>query len=239
VTETIYRAAVNGTMGRKKQYPEPNAENLTVKPKTAETREKPDIDFPDTWPDPSDKSKEAMRLAGAMFSTKHGLFAAIPLVCKGEQCPYAKTCIAVYYDTAPTGERCPIEIMDIKNKFMALVQSLQLDENNMANTTLLKELIDSEIMIDRANKIIASTGDLIVDVVAVVSESGEAYTRPEIHKAVEIKDKYVKRKNEILQLLNSTPKDKAKMDDLNRIDPSQYAADILARAEIMRNKDGK
>lgn len=228
-------------MGRHKQYPDPSPENLTVKPTNLDAKPKPEIEFPDTWPEPSSKSKQAMRLAGAMFATKHGLFAAIPLVCRGERCPYADTCVAIHHDTAPQGERCPIEIMDITNKFNSLIKSLDLDEDNMANTTLLKELIDSEIMIDRANKLIASQGELIVDVVSIVSEDGEAYTRPEIHKAVEIKDKNVRRKNEILQLLNSTPKDKARQEGLEKIDPSQYASDLLARADELRKKlkDGK
>ena len=80
----------------------------------------------------------------------------------------------------------------------------------MVNVGLVKDLIDCEIMIERANQLIAENGGMIKDVVVGISEDGTPLYRPEIHKALEIKERYGKRKDNILQLLNSTPKDKAK-----------------------------
>lgn len=188
----------------------------------------PVFDVPETWPEPSDRSRSAMQAAYKISRTKHGLMSSIPLVCYGERCPYAKTCSAMQMGNAPTGERCPIEIVEVTTRYEKYKDSLELNPNNMAEMTLLKELIDSDIMIERANKLIADGGGIITDVVSIVSEAGDVYTKPEISKAVDIKDKYVKRKGEILQLLNSTPKDKAK-DGPNALDASQYAADILAK----------
>lgn len=214
-------------MAKKKQ----NIDKLNIKPVIPDNL--PDVpelrDVPSTWPQPSEKSVAAMKLASGAFNTKHGLFASIPLVCKGHGCPYASTCIAIIYGLAPEGERCPVEIAGIAHRFKAYCDELNIDEYKLTHVTLVKELIDCEIIIERCNQLLAAEGELIVDVIAGISESGETFQRPEIHKALDIKDRNLKRKNEILQLLNSTPKDKAKSEGTNIIDPSQYASSIMQK----------
>lgn len=185
----------------------------------------PDMLMP--WPEPSDKAKTAMKLAYTMHSTKHGLFASVPLVCKADKCPYASTCIAHLYGVAPYGERCPIEISNITMRFKQYCEELDIDDKKMVNVGLVKDLIDCEIMIERANQLIAENGGMINDVVVGISEDGTPIHRPEIHKALEIKERYGRRKDNILQLLNSTPKDKAKQSNVTMLDPSKYAAQIL------------
>lgn len=189
----------------------------------------PEVKMPATWPEPSEKAREAMRLATSMFSTKHGLFASVPLVCKGDECPYKDTCVAYMYGVAPKGERCPVEIANITQRFDQYCKELDIDSSKMVNVGLVKELIDCEIMIERCNQLLATEGNLIKDVVVGVSEAGTPFYRPEIHKALDIKNNNMRRKNDILQLLNSTPKDKAKTEDARLIDPSIYAAEILRK----------
>lgn len=209
---------------------------LTITPQLpADLPELPDV--PDTWVSKQPKkASQAMRLANKMNKTRHGLFASIPLVCKGEDCPYASTCLAVMYDTAPVGDRCPMEIVSISQKFAQYCQELGVDETKAVDAGLVKELIDCEIIIDRCNQLIADEGDMIKNVVVGISEDGTAYTRPEIHQALNIKDRTQRRKNEILQLLNSTPKDKAKSDGSQLMDASRYAADIMKKyMEMQKN----
>lgn len=199
----------------------------------------PDLpSMPDTWVcKQPEKASQAMKLANMMNNTRHGLFASIPLVCKGEDCPYAATCVAVLYQTAPVGDRCPVEIVNISQKFTQYCDELGVDGTKAVDAGLIKELIDCEIVIDRCSQLIAGDGDMIKDVVVGISEEGTPFTRPEIHQAINIKDKTQRRKNEILQLLNSTPKDKAKTDGSQLMDASRYAAEIMKKYMEMPKDD--
>ena len=44
-----------------------------------------------------------------MLSTKTGMYASIPLVCKGGYCPYQETCTLREYNLCKIGEPCPKE----------------------------------------------------------------------------------------------------------------------------------
>lgn len=41
---------------------------------------------------------EAKKAAMSMLSTKNGMYARIPLVCKANSCPYADSCMLLKYD---------------------------------------------------------------------------------------------------------------------------------------------
>jgi hypothetical protein len=98
---------------------------------------------------------------------------------------------------------------------------------------LIKELIDYEIQIRRADHKMASQGDFLEDIVVGVTERGHPIVNKEIAKPIDYKERAVKKKHEILQLLNSTPKDKAANTKKVEVsmDPSTYAAQLLAKAK--------
>jgi len=177
----------------------------------------------------SDRGLEGIRLATGMAKTKHGLYASVPIVCKGERCPYINTCALDLYGLVPEGERCPVEIAEVIKMFEEYVTELGIDPESRVDLGLLKELIDIEVTLMRADHMIADDPAIIKDIDVAINDRGQRITRPEIHKAYDLKDKLNKRKHEILRLLNSTRKDKAS--DLERIlDPSTYAAELIKRA---------
>ena len=57
----------------------------------------------------SNTGLEAKNAAMAMLSTKTGLYARIPIICKAENCPYKSSCMLLKYDMAPEGEKCAFE----------------------------------------------------------------------------------------------------------------------------------
>lgn len=187
------------------------------------------FDLPPGWKI-SEKGKEALKMAQTMISTKHGLYASIPLVCKGSECPHVSTCGLDFYGMSPEGERCPLEIAKMNNLYNRYTNELEVDEESEIDLSLLKELIDIDITIDRADSLLAQDGSFIQEVTVSVTEHGHRITKPEIHKAAEIKDKLTRRKLDVMKNLNATRKEKARDKKVN-FDPSSYAAELLKKGK--------
>jgi hypothetical protein len=186
------------------------------------------VEMPKAWK-VSERGMEAVNIAIAMNSTKHGLYASIPMLCKAEECPYASVCPLVDMEKAPEGERCPLEIAMILRKYEQYSDEFGIDENNVVDMGLVKDLIDYDIQLFRAENKIAVQGDFVEDVVVTVTEGGEAITAPQLSKATEYKDKIMTKRFKILELMNSTRKDKAGDKLTLSLDPSSYAAQLMSQ----------
>ena len=166
----------------------------------------------------------------------HGIYAGIPIICKGLQCPFIDTCAmeTLHIDVNTlAGQRCPIEIAEIMNLYDKYTKQFEIvqETEDMVLIGLIKELIDYEIQIRRADHKMASQGDFLEDIVVGISDSGHPIVNKEIAKPIDYKERAIKKKHEILQLLNSTPKDKAGTKINLNVDPSTYAANLLQRAK--------
>ena len=82
----------------------------------------------------SDVGMEAKKAAMTMLSTKTGMYARIPLVCKAEGCPYADTCSLLKYNLAPLAEPCPIETAQIEMRYAGYEQDFDLSNSNTTFT---------------------------------------------------------------------------------------------------------
>ena len=185
------------------------------------------IEMPKAWK-MSERGKEAMKLAVSMGQTKHGLYSSIPMLCKGENCPAAAVCPLIEMGKAPVGERCSLEIAMILSKFEDYSHEFGIDETNIVDMSLVKDLIDYDIQLFRAENKIAVQGDFIEDVVITVTERGDEITAPQLSKATEYKDKIMTKRFKILELMNSTRKDKVGDKLTLSLDPSSYAAHLMS-----------
>jgi hypothetical protein len=208
----------------RKRKPEP-----AIVPKEAIVPKK-NVPVETTW-NVSETGKESFKLFLNQMGTKHGMYASIPMTCKGSNCPYTKVCLAMEYGMAPIGERCTREMAMIFDKVDKYCKELEVDDTKIVNLSLIIELIDAEIMIMRCDSLLAAEGEIIQDVAVGVTDSGKEITRPEIHKAVDMKEKWIKIRHNVLNQLNSTPKDKARQEVGVTIDPSKYASRLLKLAE--------
>jgi hypothetical protein len=166
---------------------------------------------------------EAKRAAMTMLSTKTGMYARIPLVCKSDDCPYSESCQLLSYNLAPTGEYCPMETAQIEIRFHGYSQDFDLDTASFTDKNLVSEIINYDIMIERCKALIAKEGVLVIDVIAGATEQGELFYRPEVSKHLEAHDKLTRRRNEVYQLMMATRRDKK-----GEVDASQSITDILA-----------
>lgn len=180
----------------------------------------------------SDAALVRAEVSSNKFKLKHGMFAGIPLVCKKEKCPYEVVC------TLPdnhriTGDRCPIEIGAIMTRFEAWCSHFgiasdgdYIKDEDLVDATLIRDLVDNEIQILRAENRLAMNADFIAKTITTVDSKGRAYYEDAITPEAEFKLQLLDKRYKILQLLNSTRKDKSK-DSKYELNPSQQAMNIF------------
>lgn len=187
-----------------------------------------EIQLPATWK-VSQETKGMIAQSLDIYNTKHGLYAAIPMMCKGELCPYAEVCPLLEGGMDPTGSRCPLEIGLILKQFDSYTKEFGIDESDVVDMGIVKDLVDYDVQLFRAENKIAMQGDFIEDVVVTVTENGQEITAPQISKAAEYKEKIANKKYKALQLMHSTRSDKAGDKLTLTLDPSSYAAQLMSQ----------
>lgn len=149
---------------------------------------------------------EAKKAAMSMLSTKTGLYAKVPISCKADTCPYAVTCVLLEAGLAPKGQKCPMETAMIETRYAGYSEDLGLDTASYTDNTIVADLINLDITIERCKALLAANQTPIEEVVAVVGEGGDAYTRPEISKAWEVFERASNRRDKILDTMLATRK---------------------------------
>lgn len=165
------------------------------------------------------------------YKLKHGMFAGIPIICKKEQCPYKESCY-LPESHREEGERCPVEIAAIISRFDSWCRHFEIessgdyiDDADLVDATLIRDLVDIEVQILRAENRIAINGDFIGKTVSSIDNKGKAYYEETITPEAEFKLGLLEKRYKVLQLLNSTRKDKR--DTLNNNNMSDEAMGIF------------
>ncbi|MGL4818462.1 MAG: hypothetical protein ACRC5C_00555 [Bacilli bacterium] len=187
-----------------------------------------EIQLPATWK-VSNETKGMISSSIEIYNTKHGLYAAIPMVCKGQECPYASVCPLLDSGSDPTGSRCPLEIGLILKRYEEYVHEFGVSEGDVVDMSMIKDLIDYDVQLFRAENKIAMEGDFVEDVVISVTDTGREITTPQISKAAEYKERIMAKKHKVLQLMHSTRSDKAGDKLTITLDPSSYAAELMSK----------
>lgn len=206
------------------------AEQLEIMKKEKDIRElkaKSAMDsVPSTWK-LSTKGLAAVKKSVALYKTEYGLYASIPMICKGEECVYADLFPELHEGLSEPGERCPVEVAMIIAKYDAYTNELDIQPEDAVDMSILRDVIDFDIQIMRAENKMAIEGDFVKDVIVSVQENGTPVMQEQITKAAEYKDKIQGKRNRALEMLNSTRKDKAGT-KLNMVmDPSTYAKMLM------------
>lgn len=144
--------------------------------------------------------------AMAMLSTKTGLYAKIPITCKADCCPYATTCDLLSYGLAPEGEKCTWETALIETRYAGYMQDYDLDASSFTDSTIISELINIDIMLERTKALMSAEQIPITQVVAGMTESGEEFSRPEVSKAYEIYERNLGKRERLLEMMLGTRK---------------------------------
>lgn len=156
-------------------------------------------------------AKEGKRAAMTMLSTKTGMYASIPLICKGGNCPYQETCTLLQYDLCKIGEPCPNECAMIEVYYANYSEEFDLDHASFTDKVTVKELIDTEIKLQRCQALMNKEQTQIKQEFAGATEQGEVFYKDEISKAFELYQRNWNNKEKILNQLMATRAAKSKL----------------------------
>lgn len=181
--------------------------------------------------------QQALKLKASMQEKSIlGSQAMLPMMCKGPECPIAKTCMLQQIGKAPIGQECPLELAFMNKLKDELVQSLDVDWNDRIERQAVMDLVETEILQARANGILSEEGFIMENVVGISENTGEPIMRKEKHIALEVKDMIYKRKERLLKSLVATKEMKKKL-GLGTKDPSKKEADLLKRLRQVKSRD--
>lgn len=150
-----------------------------------------------------------------VYTSKHGMFASVPIICKGPDCAYKDVCM-VSQGQRIVGHRCPMEIAAILSRYEQWCMHFEIntvqdviDSKDLVDATLIKDLVNIEVQMLRAENKIALNGDIMADTLLDIDKKCQPYfgkiVAPEVEFLMTLQDKKVK----ILNQLNATRKDKA------------------------------
>lgn len=154
----------------------------------------------------------ALKANMQMLSTKSGMYARIPIHCKGDNCPYAESCITLAEGLAPEGEACPTEVALLAKKLKKYSDEFDLGGEDASPTdeALVSEIILMEIQMMRCQALMSQETNPIQTMVVGVSDGGDPIEQPQVSKTIEAYERFSKKRNEDYNLLLATRKDKKK-----------------------------
>lgn len=203
---------------------------------------RPDFFFKEIYESP--EVREQAELAVKTQKTRATMFSAIPMKCKASRCDFADTCPLQSRNIAPLDKPCPIELQMVSDFIQNLMLDLNVDPENMVEVSMIRDLVDQEIQHVRKSKLLAKE-DLIQENIIGLDSQDRPIIKKELHLAVELEDKILKRKREIRNQLLASREARAKagqgsfdaaqqisqiMEDLREVD--------LKRQRLMQEKLG-
>lgn len=187
----------------------------------------------------SSGGEQVIREEKKIHRLKHGMTASIPLVCKKEHCPFIGTC-RISKEDRDANSRCLMEIAAILQRFESLCKFFKINdkedtinEEDIVDVSLIKDIVDYEIQILRVENLIAKNGDFMAEHIAQVDKFGEAYYEDIIHPALEYKIKILDQRNKTYSKLVATRKDKL---DVQKKGNEGYTKHAIAIIEKVKAK---
>ncbi len=191
----------------------------------------------------SAKGIQAKRAAKAINSLKNGLYARVPIICKGQGCPYASTCYLLKDDLAPEREPCPFEAEKVENLVKGYAKDFDIDDLSFTDTILLKEIIHCDIVIDRCMALMQEEGTPVIEMSMGCDKEGNEVFQPNVSKAWEALERISKKRNTDYQLMLMTRKDRKKdgeEDENNALDAllNNISAVDITNVQAEEKKEG-
>lgn len=195
---------------------------------------RPDFFFPEAW------NKEQRARAAELVRPQRmrtTLFASIPLRCAGDKCVFADICPLLAEGLAPVGDPCPIEMSAVHQFMTELCEELEVSPDNLSEMAIVRDLVDNEIQTQRKTWILSKEHFIQENIIGVDKEGRPIFTK-QLHLAVELEDKLMRRKRELRNQLLATREARAKAGQ-GQLDTAQTISKLLSDVETINRAKEK
>lgn len=172
-----------------------------------------------------------------VYGSKHGMFSSIPILCRGADCAYKDTCM-ISPQQRTVGQRCPMEIAAILTRYEQWCAHFDIDTSqdavapqDLVDATLIKDLVNIEVQMIRAENKIALNGDFMSDTLLDIDKKCNPYYGKVVSAETEFLMTLQDKKVKILNQLNATRKDQAS--DKSKSNASDAAIRIFQQVQQM------
>jgi len=162
--------------------------------------------------------KEAKKIISYLNKLKTGFQAAIPIICIGEQCPFAKKCPLGDNNNYPMGHDCPIEDAMREIWYNDYARDLEVKKGSRVDESLVHDLVLWEMLSKRAAEELSSDPRIVKRSVAGFQQTRDGMQpiyKDELNQRLAFLEKAQKNKMKILDSLIATREAKSK--DTSRI----------------------
>ena len=177
--------------------------------------------------------EQAMKFRNHVVRLKIGTTAAIPLLCSGPQCPSAHICPFSEDKIWPISSICPVETQLLLAWTKTYITELGVDPDSATQMILVNKLVELDIIDYRANVGLSGARDSEAGTLlkTTVVDTGQSISSSlGVHPILEVKEKVHRMRQQILEALAVTPKEKYKRAAaLRKTEDNADAANYMAK----------
>lgn len=189
------------------------------------SNQRADLFYPESW---NDEQKQEVAEIVRPTRMKTAMFSSIPMTCQGKKCPVASVCPLLAKNLAPLGKPCPIELEAVKVFMVGIMDELHVDPDNLIEVSMVRDLVDQEIQYMRASKKLSMEDFIQEDVIGINEHTGEPIFKKNMHIAVELQDRILKRRKDLRNQLMATREQKHKIGQ-GHIDSAQAVSNVFSQ----------
>lgn len=162
------------------------------------------------------------------------LLGPIAVMCAGPKCGLKQNCPLEKKGIAPVGYPCPLEQVAIEQLTIQYVKTLNIDVDNKEEMDKVRELVECDIFDKFRTEAILNKEMTAFqeDAERFDPYSGQVIERKkEIAKAIDVKFKFKKRKDQIMEEFLATRKAKARFQTKREDDPTKKLGNLIGKLE--------
>lgn len=217
-----------------------------------------DIDL-DRYKEVEYTREEALYIKKRMQHLSTGSAAALPLICKGPECPFARKCPFIAVDEmrqknwneaqengmaqfsepplfqTPIGKHCLVEVNLLNEWTRLYINEFDVGEESFVELGFCRELAEIEVMLWRLNNGLSKeeNAELVQETAVGVDRTGAVVMRKEMNTLLEAREKMVNRKSKLIKLMVGDRQEKYKKEAALK---TREDADPSTSAAALRNK---
>lgn len=166
------------------------------------------------------------------------MLSAIPMKCRGSACPIKDSCPLYEKNIHPLNKPCPIEKALVFQFMTEYMEELNVNEDNLNEISMVRDVVDQEIQYIRASNRLAREDFIQSSVIGINEKTGEPIMKEDLHQAVEMQERILKRKKDLRNQLLASRQAKAKVGE-GTIQSAQALSEIFQQAREINIQNEK